>query len=35
MGWDGPFLFSAVFCMIAAALFFKVDASRRISTESA
>lgn len=33
-GWEMPFLFSAGFCAIAALLFFKIDATRRIKTES-
>jgi sugar phosphate permease len=30
-GWNVPFLMTAVLCLIAAVLFFKIDASRRIN----
>ena len=29
-GWDVPFLFASALCLIGAALYFKIDASRRI-----
>ena len=35
LGWNSPFLISATFCLVAAVLFLKIDASRRILTESA
>ncbi len=34
-GWNQPFLIAAGFCVVAAVLFLKIDASRRIQTESA
>jgi sugar phosphate permease len=30
-GWNVPFLITAVLCLIAAALYLKIDAGRRIS----
>jgi MFS transporter, ACS family, glucarate transporter len=33
-GWNEPFIVASVLCVIAAILFFKIDASRRILTES-
>ncbi|MEX2260849.1 MAG: MFS transporter [Bryobacteraceae bacterium] len=32
-GWEAPFLLSSVLCAIAAALFFKIDATRKIFSE--
>jgi sugar phosphate permease len=34
-GWQEPFILASVLCVVAAALFLKIDASRRILTESA
>ena len=33
-GWREPFLLASVFCLVAAALFLKIDARRRIFPES-
>jgi MFS family permease len=34
-GWNVPFLVSAALCIAAAALFFRIDATKRIFTEHA
>lgn len=34
-GWNVPFFFASALCLVAALLFFKIDASRRIFQESA
>ena len=32
-GWNEPFIVASALCVVAAILFFKIDASRRIVTE--
>ena len=33
-GWDEPFLLASCMCLVAAALYWKIDASRRIFSET-